>query len=39
MPAAGDGLLDSEKEALQNANRKQTAMSTESHAFKLVDIE
>jgi len=32
-------LLDSEKEALQNANRKQTAMSTENYAFKFVETE
>ena len=32
-------LLDSEKEALQNANRKQTAMSTENYIFRFVDTE
>jgi hypothetical protein len=32
-------LLDSEKEALQNANRKQTAMSTENYTFRFVDTE
>jgi len=32
-------LLDSEKEALQNANRKQTAMSTENYTFRYVTTE
>ena len=32
-------LLDSEKEALQNANRKQTAMSTENYTFRYVATE
>jgi len=32
-------LLDSEKEALQNANRKQTAMSTENYTFRFVNTE
>jgi len=32
-------LLDSEKEALQNANRKQTAMSMENYDFKFLETE
>ena len=32
-------LLDSEKEALQNANRKQTAMSPENYTFRFLDTE
>jgi len=32
-------LLDSEKEALQNANRKQTAMNTENYTFRYVTTE
>ena len=32
-------LLDGEREALQNANRKQTAMSTENYTFRFVDTE
>ena len=32
-------LLDSEREALQNANREQTALSTENYTFRFVDTE
>jgi hypothetical protein len=32
-------LLDSEREALQNASRRQTALSTENYTFRFVTIE